>query len=149
MISFMTLGVGISFTWLWLLIAVTFAVIEAMTLGIVSIWFAIGALVAMLVAFLVDSFIIQLLVFLAVSLILVATTRKVAMDKLKIGRTKTNIDELIGKEAVVIKAIEPYMAGEVKLDGKIWRAVSESKRVYQVDEIVVVLRIEGVTIITK
>lgn len=149
MISFMTLGVGISFTWLWLLIAVTFAVIEAMTLGIVSIWFAIGALVAMLVAFLVDSFIIQLLVFLAVSLILVATTRKVAMDKLKIGRTKTNIDELIGKEAVVIKAIEPYMAGEVKLDGKIWRAVSESKRVYKVDEIVVVLRIEGVTIITK
>ena len=149
MISFMTLGVGISFTWLWLLIAVTFAVIETMTLGIVSIWFAIGALVAMLVAFLVDSFIIQLLVFLAVSLILVATTRKVAMDKLKIGRTKTNIDELIGKEAVVIKAIEPYMAGEVKLDGKIWRAVSESKRVYQVDEIVVVLRIEGVTIITK
>ncbi|MBQ4164260.1 MAG: NfeD family protein [Turicibacter sp.] len=145
----MTLGVGISFTWLWLLIAVTFAVIETMTLGIVSIWFAIGALVAMLVAFLVDSFIIQLLVFLAVSLILVATTRKVAMDKLKIGRTKTNIDELIGKEAVVIKAIEPYMAGEVKLDGKIWRAVSESKRVYQVDEIVVVLRIEGVTIITK
>jgi len=149
MISFMTLGVGISFTWLWLLIAVTFAVIEAMTLGIVSIWFAIGALVAMLVAFLVDSFIIQLLVFLAVSLILVATTRKVAMDKLKIGRTKTNIDELIGKEAVVIKDIQPYMAGEVKLDGKIWRAVSESKRVYQVDEIVVVLRIEGVTIITK
>ena len=71
------------------------------------------------------------------------------MDKLKIGRTKTNIDELIGKEAVVIKAIEPYMAGEVKLDGKIWRAVSESKRVYKVDEIVVVLRIEGVTIITK
>ena len=63
MISFMTLGVGISFTWLWLLIAVTFAVIEAMTLGIVSIWFAIGALVAMLVAFLVDSFIIQLLFF--------------------------------------------------------------------------------------
>ena len=71
------------------------------------------------------------------------------MDKLKIGRTKTNIDELIGKEAVVIKDIQPYMAGEVKLDGKIWRAVSESKRVYKVDEIVVVLRIEGVTIITK
>ena len=149
MSSFMNLGVGISFTWLWLLVAVTFGLIEAMTLGIVSIWFAIGALGAMLVAFIVDSFMIQLLVFLAVSLILVATTRKVAMDKLKIGRIKTNIDELIGKEAVVIKDIEPYMAGEVKLDGKVWRAVSESKQVYKVDEVVVVLRIEGVTIITK
>ena len=94
MISFMNLGVGISFNWLWLLIAVTFALIEAMTLGIVSIWFAIGALVAMLVAFIVDSFIIQLLVFLSVSLILVATTRKVAMDKLKIGRIKTNIERM-------------------------------------------------------
>ena len=145
----MNLGVGISFTWLWLLVAVTFGLIEAMTLGIVSIWFAIGALGAMLVASIVDSFMIQLLVFLAVSLILVATTRKVAMDKLKIGRIKTNIDELIGKEAVVIKDIEPYMAGEVKLDGKVWRAVSESKQVYKVDEVVVVLRIEGVTIITK
>ena len=149
MISFMNLGVGISFTWLWFLVAVTFGLIEAMTLGIVSIWFAIGALVAMLVAFIIDSFMIQLLVFLAVSLILVATTRKVAMDKLKIGRIKTNIDELIGKEAVVIKDIEPYMAGEVKLDGKVWRAVSESKQVYKVDEVVIVLRIEGVTIITK
>ncbi|MBQ1785853.1 MAG: NfeD family protein, partial [Turicibacter sp.] len=62
---------------------------------------------------------------------------------------KTNIDELIVKEAVVIKEIEPYIAGEVKLDGKEWRAVSESKQVYKVDEVVVVLRIEGVTIITK
>ena len=149
MTSFMSLGIGISFTWLWLLVAVTFGLIEAMTLGIVSIWFAIGALGAMLVAFIIDSFMIQLLVFLAVSLILVATTRKVAMDKLKIGRIKTNIDELIGKEAVVVKEIRPYTTGEVKLDGKVWRAMSESKQVYKVDEIVTVLRIEGVTIIIK
>ena len=135
--------------WFWLALAIALVVIELSTTQLVSIWFAIGALGAMLVAFIVDSFMIQLLVFLAVSLILVATTRKVAMDKLKIGRIKTNIDELIGKEAVVIKDIEPYMAGEVKLDGKVWRAVSESKQVYKVDEVVVVLRIEGVTIITK
>lgn len=149
MISFMSVGGGISFTWLWLLIAVTFAVIEAMTLGIVSIWFAIGALIAMLVALIIDSFMIQLLVFIIVSLILVATTRRIAINYLKIGRIKTNIDELIGKEAIVIKPIEPYHAGEVKLDGKIWRAVSETKQIYNIDEIIIVLRIEGVTIITK
>ena len=140
---------ALGFPIMWIVIAVIAAIIEGCTPQLVSIWFAIGALVAMLVAFIVDSFMIQLLVFLTVSLILVATTRKVAMDKLKIGRIKTNIDELIGKEAVVIKDIEPYMAGEVKLDGKVWRAVSESKQVYKVDEVVVVLRIEGVTIITK
>ena len=143
MVSLTSLVLGIPFTWLWFWIAIAFAVIEALTLGIVSIWFAIGALVAMLFAFVIDSFIVQLLIFLGVSLVLVATTRKVAVEKLKIGQVKTNVDELIGKE------IRPYTTGEVKLDGKVWRAMSESKQVYKVDEIVTVLRIEGVTIIIK
>ena len=149
MVSLTSLVLGIPFTWLWFCIAIAFAVIEALTLGIVSIWFAIGALVAMLFAFVIDSFIVQLLIFLGVSLVLVATTRKVAVEKLKIGQVKTNVDELIGKEAVVVKEIRPYTTGEVKLDGKVWRAMSESKQVYKVDEIVTVLRIEGVTIIIK
>lgn len=149
MVSLTSLVLGIPFTWLWFFIAVAFAVVEDFTLGIVSIWFAIGALVAMLFAFVIDSFMIQLLVFLAVSLILVATTRQVAVKKLKIGHVKTNVDELIGKEAVVVKEIESHTAGEVKVEGKVWRAISESKREYKVDEIVTVLRIEGVTIITK
>lgn len=149
MVSLTSLVLGIPFTWLWFWIAIAFAVIEALTLGIVLIWFAIGALVAMLFAFVIDSFIVQLLIFLGVSLVLVATTRKVAVEKLKIGQVKTNVDELIGKEAVVVKEIRPYTTGEVKLDGKVWRAMSESKQVYKVDEIVTVLRIEGVTIIIK
>ena len=149
MVSLTSLVLGIPFTWLWFWISIAFAVIEALTLGIVSIWFAIGALVAMLFAFVIDSFIVQLLIFLGVSLVLVATTRKVAVEKLKIGQVKTNVHELIGKEAVVVKEIRPYTTGEVKLDGKVWRAMSESKQVYKVDEIVTVLRIEGVTIIIK
>ena len=149
MVSLTSLVLGIPFTGLWFWIAIAFAVIEALTLGIVSIWFAIGALVAMLFAFVIDSFIVQLLIFLGVSLVLVATTRKVAVEKLKIGQVKTNVDELIGKEAVVVKEIRPYTTGEVKRDGKVGRAMSESKQVYKVDEIVTVLRIEGVTIIIK
>lgn len=149
MISLTSLVSGIPLTWLWFWVAVAFAVIEAVTLGIVSIWFAIGALVAMLFAFVIDSFLVQLLIFLAVSLILVAATRKVAVEKLKIGQTKTNVDELIGQEAVVVKEIKPHAPGEVKINGKVWRAVSESHQSYKVNEIVTVLRIEGVTIFTK
>lgn len=149
MVSLTSLVLGIPLTWLWFCIAVAFAVIEAVTLGIVSIWFAIGALVTMLFAFVIDSFLIQLLIFLAVSLILVATTRKVAVEKLKIGQTKTNVDELIGQEAVVVKAIEPHVPGEVKINGKVWRAVSDSQQSYMINEVVMVLRIEGVTIFTK
>lgn len=140
---------GISYTWLWLWIAVAFTIIESLTLGIVSIWFALGAIVAMLFAFVVESFFIQLVIFLCSSLILVATTRKIAVEKLKIGQYKTNIDDLIGKECIVIKPISGYEAGEVKIEGKIWRAISDSKQSYAIHDVATVLRIEGVTIIVK
>ena len=68
---------------------------------------------------------------------------------LKVGKEKTNLDDLIGKEAVVTKEILPYVAGEVKLEGKFWRSMSESKQTYDEGAIVTVLRIEGVTIIVK
>ena len=149
MVSLTSLVSGIPSIWIWLGVAIAFALVEALTLGIISIWFAMGALVAMLVAFVIDSFLVQLLVFFVVSLILVATTRKIAVEKLKVGQTKTNIDDLIGKEAIVVKAIEPHVAGEVKINGQFWRAISESQQSYKVNDIVTILRIEGVTIFTK
>ena len=147
MVILSSLGGTIPLPWLWFLLAIIFA--EAMTLGIISIWFAIGALVAMISSIFVDSLLFQVLIFLIVSFILIASTRKFAVGLLKIGKEKTNIDELIGKEAVVVKKIIPYVPGEIKLDGKFWRAVSESKQTYLEGAIVTVLRIEGVTVIVK
>ena len=138
MASLLSVGLTIPLPWLWFLLATIFGIIEAMTLGIVSIWFAIGALAA-----------IQIFIFLATSLILIVKTRKFAVGMLKVGKEKTNLDDLIGKEAVVTKEILPYVAGEVKLEGKFWRSMSESKQTYAEGAIVTVLRIEGVTIIVK
>ncbi|MGL4335468.1 MAG: NfeD family protein [Turicibacter sp.] len=149
MLTLFSSFLGISNTWLWLIFAILFAVVESLTLGIVSIWFAIGAVVAMLFAFVIDSFLIQVCIFLFVSLILVYMTRPWAVEKLKIGKEKTNIDHLIGQECIVVKVIESFEPGEVKLEGKIWRAVSESKHKYELNEVLHVLRIEGVTIIVK
>lgn len=140
---------GMSYTWLWLILAIVFGVIEAMTLGIVSIWFAIGAFITMLLTLIIDSFLVQLIIFILISIVLVATTRQIAVKKLRVGQYKTNIDELIGKEAMVVKKILPYEAGEVKVEGKIWRAISDSKQIYEVSQIGTILRIEGVTIILK
>lgn len=140
---------GESFTYLWLWIAIAFAVIEAVTVGIVSIWFAIGALAAMLTSVFIDQLFIQFIVFFTVSAFLLVKTRKIAVEKLKIGQHKTNIDELMGEECVVFTAITPFEPGEVKLNGKIWRAMSESHQNYEVGELAHVLRIEGVTIIIK
>ena len=144
MASLLNMGLTIPLPWLWFLLAIIFGIIEAMTLGIVSIWFAIGALAAMLTSIFIDSVMIQIFIFLATSLILIVKTRKFAVGMLKVGKEKTNLDDLIGT-----KEILPYVAGEVKLEGKFWRSMSESKQTYAEGAIVTVLRIEGVTIIVK
>ena len=141
--------IGTGLTWLWLGLAVVFAIVEALTLGIISIWFAIGALVAMLTTFLIDNFFIQLIIFITVSLILVFFTRKLAVENFKIGKEKTNVESLIGKKVVVTQAIIPYEVGEVKVDGTFWRAKSANGTTYAKGEVVSVLKIEGVTMIVE
>jgi len=134
---------------MWLWIAIAFAIIEAITVGIVSIWFSIGAVAALLASLIIGDLFLQILVFFATSAFLLMKTRKIAIEKLKIGQHKTNVDELIGEECVVVKAIEHNLPGEVKLRGMTWRVSSESNQTYDVGDIVHVLRIEGVTIIVK
>ena len=138
-----------SFTYMWLWIAIIFAIIEGITIGIVSIWFSIGALVALLASLFIQDLFLQILVFFVTSAFLLVKTRKIAIEKLKIGQHKTNIDELIDEECVVVKAIEHNLTGEVKLRGMTWRASSDSNQTYDVGDLVHVLRIEGVTIIVK
>ena len=74
MASLLSVGLTIPLPWLWFLLATIFGIIEAMTLGIVSIWFAIGALAAMLTSIFIDSVMIQIFIFLATSLILIVKT---------------------------------------------------------------------------
>jgi len=149
MFFFVTNGFVGTMTDLWLWLAIAFTVIEFITVGIVSIWFAIGALVAMLSSLFIQNLFIQFLVFVTSSAFLLIKTRKIAVEKLKIGQHKTNIDGLIGEECIVTKSIEPFEPGEVKLNGKSWRAISESHHPYEVGELVHVLRIEGVSVIIK
>lgn len=149
MLSLMSTILNGSYTYMWLWIAIGFAIIEAITVGIVSIWFALGAVAAMLASLVIGDLFIQVLVFAVVSAFLLVKTRKIAVEKLKIGQHKTNIDELIGEECAVVTAIEAHETGEVKLNGKIWRAVSESHQAYKVGDLANVMRIEGVTIIIK
>jgi len=127
----------------WLVVMVAAIVIEALSLGLTSIWFAAGALVAWLVSLVVDSFAVQLTVFLVVSLILVVGIRPFAVKGLKIGRHRTNADALVGQEGFVLKPIEPLMAtGQVKVGAQIWTAVSDESLVE--GQKVIVQEIQGV-----
>ena len=132
----------------WLGIMVLAIVIEALSLGLTSIWFAAGALVAWLVSLVVASFAVQLTVFLVVSLILLIGIRPFAVKGLKIGRYRTNADSLVGQEGFVLKAIEPLTAtGQVKVGAQIWTAFSDESLVE--GQKVIVQEIQGVKLKVK
>ena len=115
----------VSIHWLWVALVVIFAVIEICTLGLTTVWFAIAALVMVFLSFLKIPLAVQVLIFLVLSAGLLIFTRPLALKKFKMGKEKTNVDSLIGKQALVIKAISEFEKGEVKLNGLIWTARSE------------------------
>ena len=144
------LGVTIGMVWIWLIVAVIFIIIEAMTVGLTTIWFAAGALVALVLSLFRIPLMAQILVFLIVSLVLLGTTRKIFVNKLKTGSEKTNVDALIGEEGVVLEDITPHNVGLVKVKGQNWSAAAYDKDAAILKgETVKVKAIEGVKLMVK
>lgn len=132
----------------WLLVMVLAIAAEAASLGLTSLWFAFGALAAWLVSLVVGSLMIQITVFLIVSLALLIGLRPFAVKGLKIGRYRTNADALVGQVGLVLKPIEPLSAsGQVKVGAQIWTAVSEDSLAE--GEKIEVLEIQGVKLVVK
>ena len=133
---------------IWIGIAGVFAVIEALTLGITTLWFALGAVVAALVSLTGIDFIYQFIIFLAVSILLLYFTKPLAEKRLKIGSEKTNVDDLPGRDALVVKDIKPFETGQVKVQGQIWTAITEGVEFPVIEgEKVEILRIDGVKLV--
>lgn len=120
-------GLTISMVWIWLAAAIIFIIIEALTVGLTTIWFAAGALIALILALFKVGVGVQVAVFLILSLVLLATTRKIFVNKLKTGSEKTNVDALVGEEAVVLEDITPFNTGLVKVKGQNWTAIAADK----------------------
>ena len=133
----------------WLILLVVFAVAEAATVGLVSIWFAAGALFALLTTFFTDNIWIQIAVFLVVSAVTMAVVRPLAKKYFTPKKVATNADRAIGQEAVVTEAIDDLKGeGAVSLKGQRWTARSDREdTVIPKDATVKVLRIEGVKLI--
>lgn len=135
---------------LWLIVLVIFALAEAATVSLVSIWFAGGALIALLVSLFTNSLLIQCIVFLAVSALCLALVRPIAKAHFSPRLHPTNTDCLIGIEAVVTETIDNQSAsGQVKAAGQIWTARSDSETPIPEGTAVTVLRIEGVKMIVQ
>lgn len=131
----------------WLLAFLLFLGIELVTVNLVSIWFAIGAFVSMILAYFTNNFYIQLLVFIIVSVIALLITKPLAKKLKKTSFVPTNSDRVIGKIGEVSKKITPDNYGEVKVFGNYWTACSKKK--IDVGEKVKVIDIEGVKLIVE
>ena len=130
---------------IWLALLIMFALAEAATVGLVSIWFAAGSLVALLSTFFTDSIWVQITIFLAVSAATLAVVRPLARKYLTPEQVATNADRVIGREAVVTEEIDNLKGcGAVSVGGITWTARSDSGDVISVGKPVKALRIEGV-----
>ena len=130
---------------LWLALFVVFLIVEAGTVALVSIWFALGALAALVSCVLGAEMWLQITVFLVVSLVLLALLWKRVRNKLT--TTKTNVDSVSGAEGSVTEAIDNLSyTGRVKLGGITWAARSTSGAGIPVGTLVKVERIEGVKV---
>lgn len=132
----------------WLIALVALAVLEGVTVTLVSLWFALGALAALITSFFVDNIWVQFAVFLVISLATLLVIRPLTRRYVTPSQVATNADRAVGAEGIVIQAIDNRKAqGQVTVSGAVWTARSESEEVIPQGAQVRVLRIEGVKLI--
>ena len=130
---------------LWLVLIVVFLMAEASTVTLISLWFAAGALVAMIASLLGAQFWLQGVLFFVVACFLLACLRPLVRKYIKPRIAKTNVDAIIGAKGYVTAAVDNLSAtGKVKLGGMEWTARSASGQRIAEGTLVKVDRIEGV-----
>lgn len=137
--------------YVWLAFVILFVVVECMTVGLVSIWFAGGSLVAMFLALAGAGSGWQMLAFLAVSAILLLATRPFAKKYINNKKDKTNYKSVIGEVAKVTETVDNFnQTGAAFADGKEWTARSTKDTVVmEKDTLVKVVAIEGVKLMVE
>ena len=136
---------------IWLVAMIVLVIVEAMVPGLVSIWFALGALAALVSALLNAPVWLQIVWFLVVSILALVLTKPL-VKKFQSGRIQpTNADAVIGKECVVVEEVNNVLGtGAVTVDGKTWTARNvDEKAVSKPGEVKTVEKIEGVKLIIK
>lgn len=138
-------------TMVWLIILVLLVVIELLTMGLTTVWFAGGALAATLASLLGLPLAIQIILFLVVSGLLLFFTRPIAVKYFNKDRVRTNAESLVGRQAIVISEIDNLQGiGQVNVGGMEWSArTRDENSTLPVGAVVVVLAIDGVKLIVE
>ncbi|NCA67592.1 MAG: NfeD family protein [Clostridia bacterium] len=137
--------------WVWLAVIVVATVIELTTWNMTSIWFALAAIVALILsAFRAISWEIQLIVFVILSLAMIVSLRKISRKYLlQRSEGKTNTDTFIGTKAKLLKRTVEGLLGELEINGVIWNATTDDDTEIEAGEFVEIVGIKGNKIIIK
>ena len=135
----------------WLGVFVLSIIIEAATAEVVSIFFAAGSVIALIISFIPGvTWWIELIVFVVISGAALLGLRPLANRFLKREKRSTNVDEMIGKKGVMIKGCDELNYGEIKVNGVIWTAVNEdSSKPINENEVVEIVAIQGNKLVVK
>ena len=136
--------------WVWLGAAVVFGVVEALTAGLVSIWFVAGSAAALIGAFLGAGLGVQVALFVVVSAAALAVTRPLVRRYTAGKAVPTNLDRVLGDSGKVTETIDnENSTGAVYVDGKTWTARSADGSVIPAGTVVEILRMEGVKLFVR
>lgn len=134
----------------WIIILVAAILVEAATAALISIWFASGALAALIAAALGSSWIIQLTLFVVFSAILLIFTRPLVKKLFPKKFIPTNSDSYAGKTAVVVEDIDTARGmGRVKFNGVDWIAVAENGELIPKDTVVRITAVKGAKLLVE
>lgn len=135
----------------WLVVLIVAIAIEVGTLGLTTIWFAGGALIAVIAAAFSFPIWLQGLIFLVVSLLLMVFTRPVAVKYFNKDRVRTNVESMVGRQAIVISEIDNLQGiGQVTVGGQEWSARSEDDKVrMEAGTVVDIVAVSGVKLIVR
>lgn len=129
--------------WIWAVVFVITLVLEIVSIELVSLWFSVGALVSFILALCGVSTTVQIIVFAAVSIVLTASLRWIFIKLLKNTKTQTNLDTVIGSVHTLLKPISEEEAGEIKVNGVIWGAVTKDGEIIDKDQKVSIVAVSG------
>ena len=140
-----------SMLFVWLVLLILFIVAELATMGLTTIWFAGGALIAAIAAAMHAPLVLQVALFLVVSIVLLFFTRPIAVKYFNKDRVRTNVESMIGRQAIVTSEINNLEGvGQVTVSGQEWSARSRNEaQKIPVGTVVVVCAVSGVKLIVE
>ena len=135
----------------WLIVLIACLVIEACTTQLLTIWFAVGSVGAMIAAALGFGELVQIGVCLALSIVLLILLRPMTRNILRPRQDRTNADRILGQKAIVIETIDDkHSSGQIRLMGQVWTARAvQNYEIISEGETVVVRQISGVKAIVE